>query len=193
MTTLTTEQVLELIEILQGKRLTCDCAARSPGECCCDTYWPENHCGVAADALSQLLAEKKELETKYECDCKEVHAARIYLRDQERLLRDKAALAEQNKQMREALDAGVECWDVELLITDDVFFLMRDALALSTAPAEEALRQFEARVADETARKVIGRCIATIYEDESGRDSNGYFADLLRALLPAAPEVNDAN
>lgn len=47
--------------------------------------------------IAQLERELADLKARYECDCKEVTAARIYLRDQNRLLKELAECKEDAK------------------------------------------------------------------------------------------------
>ena len=44
----------DLVKRLRGKKLNCNCAAKSASECCCNTDWPESSCTEAADAIEVL-------------------------------------------------------------------------------------------------------------------------------------------
>ena len=44
----------DLVKRLRGKKLNCNCAAKSASECCCNTDWPESSCNEAADAIEVL-------------------------------------------------------------------------------------------------------------------------------------------
>lgn len=70
MSTEETGRFAELIERLYGKHFDCNCGARSSGECCCDTQWPENYTIHAAEALEQAQARIAELEAEL-AECKE--------------------------------------------------------------------------------------------------------------------------
>ena len=49
----------DLVKRLRGKKLNCNCAAKSASECCCNTDWPESSCNEAADAIELLQRELK--------------------------------------------------------------------------------------------------------------------------------------
>lgn len=213
MTTLTTEQVQELIERLQKFQ-------SAAAQC-----WAHE----AADALSQLLADntamtlekqmRKRVETKNielmaECASlrdrvKELEAEIAHIREGDvaivqmvdegkarevrlednwwEAVKERDALAEQVVQMREQ----IQCVQTNLFkgMSASIQKLqareLRETLALSTQTAEEILREHDARVIAKTAT-----LIARHFELKPHKEMFGAsIADEIYALLPAAPEV----
>lgn len=143
----------------------------------------------AADALEQAQQRIAELETKYECDCKEVHAARIYLRDQERLLREKAALALQVEQMLDLWDrldeyatTSDDC-QYGTLGTNFVRSFVADALALSTQPTAEIIAAHDAQVIERCAK--VCDAEAESYGEPAWVQAATNCSDAIRALIAA--------
>jgi hypothetical protein len=62
----------DLMKRLRGKKLNCNCAAKSASECCCNTDWPESSCNEAADAIEALEAKLRGTEWVWK-EAKEQH------------------------------------------------------------------------------------------------------------------------
>ena len=100
--------------------------------------------------LEGELAEQQKRIEELEADTKEVNAARIYLREQERLLRQLAAAGADNKRLRDALEAMVMYAKAEgkgLRIADEALAQPTDDSALRELLKAE--RERCAKVADE--------------------------------------------